>query len=294
MRSIIFKLSTLSLVTLSSFALADAGTAPAPTAAPASQQQAAPAQAATNAAAAPAAASNNPANANNTQQIETTVHQYLLKKPEVVVEALQAYQQKQMQSMQDMYKETQKLAPQFANDLFHNAQDPVAGDAKGKVSVVEFTDYQCSHCIEVASIVDKVLKANPTTRVVIKEFPIRGPLSETAARAALAANKQGKYWPFHLALYGIGSAMTEDKIYETAKAVGLNVDKLKKDMDDKAIKDQVAANQKLAVNLKLIGTPAFFIAKSDTATGAPSTAINYIPGILTQEQMQAIIAKSAS
>lgn len=282
MRSVILGLSTISFLALSSLSFAQAEVAvPAP---------ALPVPAA---ASSPNSAPALLGNA-NTQQIESTVHQYLMKKPEVVVEALQAYQQKQMQSMQDMYKETQKTAPQYANDLFHNSADPVGGDAKGKISVVEFTDYQCSHCIEVATVVDKMIETNPKVRVVVKEFPIRGGLSETAARAALAANKQGKYWPFHLALYKIGAAMTEDKIYETAKSVGLDVDQLKKDMADKAINDQVLANQKLATSLKLVGTPAFFIAKTDVKVGAPSTAINYIPGILTQEQLQAILTKIAS
>lgn len=224
-----------------------------------------------------------------TQQIEKTVHQYLMKKPEVVVEALQVYQQKQMESMQQLFKDTQKLAPQYVERLFHHEVDPMGGNANGKITLVEFSDYQCSHCIETASVIDSIIKTNSNLRVVVKEFPIRGPVSEAAARAALAANKQGKYWDFRAALFKNSAALTLDKILEIAKSIGLNTDQLKKDMDDSAVRKEIEANQNLAKSLKLVGTPAFFVAKSDIQPGAPATSINYIPGIISQQQLQDII-----
>lgn len=226
-----------------------------------------------------------------TKQIENTVHKYLMKNPQVVVEALQTYQQKQMESMQELFKDTQKMAPKYADALFHHEVDPAGGNAKGKITIVEFSDYQCSHCIETSSVVDGVIKADSSLRVVVKEFPIRGPVSDAAARAALAANKQGKYWEFRDVLFKNGAALTQDKIFELAKSIGLNVDQLKKDMDDAAIRKEVESNTKLAQTLKLVGTPAFFIAKSDVKTDAPTTAIAYIPGVITQEQLQSIIDK---
>jgi protein-disulfide isomerase len=227
-----------------------------------------------------------------TNQIESTVHQYLLKKPEVVVEALQVYQQKQMESMQQLFKETQKVAPQYADVLFHQASDPVMGQADGKIAIVEFSDYQCSHCIEMAPVMEEILKANSNVKLIVKEFPIRGGMSETAARAGLAANKQGKYAQFRAALFkasGSMPALNEDKIYEVAKSVDLNVEQLKKDMNEKSIKDAVAADQKLAKDLKLVGTPAFFIGKSDVKPGAVAGTITYVPGMLSQQQFQVMI-----
>lgn len=226
------------------------------------------------------------------KQIENTVHQYLLKKPEVVVEALQAYQQKQMESMQQLFKQTQQLAPKYADNLFHQDSNPIVGNAKGKVTVVEFSDYQCAHCIEMSPVLDAVIKANPNLKVVFKEFPIRGGLSEEAARAALAANKQGKYSEFRDALFKVSAHLTADKIYEVAKMIGLNVEQLKKDMNDKAIRGMVQADQKLAMALKLIGTPAFFIANSNIKNGASVDAISYIPGIASQQQLQTLIDKA--
>jgi protein-disulfide isomerase len=226
-----------------------------------------------------------------TKQIEATVHKYLMKNPQVVVEALQTYQQKQMESMQELFKDTQKNAPKYAEVLFHHDMDPVGGNAKGKITIVEFSDYQCSHCIETATVVDAVIKADPNIRVVVKEFPIRGAVSDAAARAALASNKQGKYWEFRDILFKNGNALTQDKIFELAQSIGLDVEKLKKDMDDAGIRKEVEANTKLAQSLKLVGTPAFFIAKSDVKPDASSAAITYIPGVITQEQLQTIIDK---
>lgn len=235
--------------------------------------------------------SNNAANG-TTNQIETTIHQYLLKKPEVVVEALQIFQQKQMESMQQLFKETQKLVPSYIDVLFQQTSDPIIGQPNGKIAVVEFSDYQCSHCIEMVPILEGVLKANPNLKLIVKEFPIRGGISETAARAGLAANKQGKYSQFRAALFkasGSMPALTEDKIFEIAQTIGLNVEQLKKDMNDQAIKDAIAANRKLAGDLKLMGTPAFFIAKSDIKHGAAADAINYAPGMLSQQQFQIML-----
>lgn len=222
-------------------------------------------------------------------RIEQTVHDYLMKKPEVIMEAVQNYQRKQYEEAEKTVKETQQNASQFATPLFHTANDPVVGDPNGKVTIVEFFDYQCPHCVEMASVMESIMKANPTLRVVYKDWPIRGPLSDFTARAALAANKQGKYYVFSHAVLQSKDPLTEANVLAIAKTVGLNVDQLKKDMDDNAVKDQVKATFKLAQDLKLFGTPAFFIGM--TNAGANSK-VNYVPGQLNQQQLQDMINKA--
>ncbi|VVC76740.1 Disulfide bond formation protein D [Aquicella siphonis] len=219
-------------------------------------------------------------------KIEEVVHQYLVSHPEVLVEAMQVLQQKQYEQAQQTVKQTQQTASSFAKSLFHQANDPVAGNPDGKVTVVEFFDYQCPHCVDMAPVMSSIIKANPDLRVVFKDFPIRGPVSEFAARAALAANKQGKYDAFSHALLTSGQPLTQDSVLQTAKTIGLNVDKLKKDMEDQSIKDQLKANIKLAQDLKLFGTPALFIGKTN-AKG--SDTISYVPGSTDQKQLQSMI-----
>jgi protein-disulfide isomerase len=219
-------------------------------------------------------------------KIESVVHEYLLKNPQVLLEVMQVLQKQQADQAQITVKQTQKAAPAFAKALFHQPNDPIAGNPNGKVTVVEFFDYQCPHCVDMAPVMAAILKANPDLRVVYKEFPIRGPISEFASRAALAANMQGKYDQFSHALLATNQPLTEEIILATAKSSGIDMDKLKKDMDSLAIKNQVQANIKLAQDLKLLGTPAIFVGKTDANGKEP---INYIPGQTDQTQLQNMI-----
>lgn len=224
------------------------------------------------------------------KQIETIVSTYLQSNPQVIISSLQSFQQKQMQEAENTIKNTQKDAPQFVQSLFHDAKDPVAGNPKGVVTIVEFFDYQCSHCVNMTSVISDAIKTSPNVRVVFKEFPIRGPVSDYAARAALAANLQGKYVVFHEALMKAKQPLTEAIVMTTAKDAGLNMDQLKKDMDSAAIKGQIATTMKLAQQLKLLGTPAFFIGKTDASA---ASSINYIPGEIPMPQLIDLIKKNS-
>lgn len=230
-------------------------------------------------------------NTTEKKQVEGVVHDYLVKNPDVVVQALQTYQQQQMDQARKTMEKTQQTAPKFAKDLFHDANDPVAGNPKGKITVVEFFDYQCPHCTEMAPVMDELIKSNPEVRVVFKEFPIRGPVSEVAAKAALAANMQGKYFEFHKALMDAHRVLTEEDILKIAQSVGLNVDKLKTDMKSDAVSNQLKATYKLAQGLQLIGTPALFVAKSDVNSSSPSTSVTFIPGQVDVAQLKTVIGK---
>ncbi len=175
------------------------------------------------------------------------------------------------------------------NLLFHNTNDPIAGNPKGKITVVEFFDYQCSHCINMAPVMSNIIKDNPNVRVVFKEFPIRGPVSEFASRAALAANKQGKYFTFSHALLTAPQPLTENAILEIAQQSGLNIEKLKKEMDNNQVQEQLKNNIKLAESLQLTGTPAFFIGKTQTKN---SKNVTFVLGAMSQSELQDAINKA--
>lgn len=219
-------------------------------------------------------------------KIEAVVHDYLIRKPEILVEAMQVLQQKQYDQAQQTVKQTQKTATTYSNALFHQSADPVAGNPDGKITIVEFFDYQCPHCIDMAPTMEAIIKANPNVRIIYKDFPIRGPMSEMSARAALAAQKQGKYHALSQALLTANKPLTQDTILDIAKNKGLNVEKLQQDMNDSTVDNQLKANIKLAQNLKLLGTPAFFIGKTDGKSD-----INYVPGQMDQKQLQDMIDK---
>lgn len=222
-------------------------------------------------------------------QIEAVVKDYLLKNPDVIVQSLQMYQQQQMNQARKTMEKTQQVAPKFAKDLFHDGSDPVIGNPNGKITLVEFFDYQCPHCVEMTPVLEGVVKADPDVKVVLKEFPIRGPVSEAAARAALAANMQGKYFELHKAMMDASRTLTEEEIYTLAQKVGLNVDKLKTDMKSDAVNQKIKATYKLAQSLELMGTPAIFVAKSSVTSSAPATAVVFIPGQVDMGRLQTVI-----
>lgn len=227
------------------------------------------------------------------QQVENIVRDYLVKNPDVIIQALQTYQQQQMDQARKSIEKTQQNSPKFANELFHNAVDPMIGNAKGKVTIVEFFDYQCSHCMDMAPVMDAAIKSNPDIKIIFKEFPIRGPVSEIAAKAALAANMQGKYFEFHKAVMATHRALTEEDLMNIAKSVGLNVNKLKEDMKSDAVSKQLKANYKLATSLQLMGTPALFIASSNVSNSSPASAIIFVPGEVDSTRLNEIIKKTS-
>ncbi len=222
--------------------------------------------------------------------IESIVHDYLLSHPEILIQISQQLQDKQMQQQQAQAKEVIKKE---ASSLFSNPQSPVAGDEKGNITLVEFFDYQCVHCEHMYPIVKSLMQKNPNLRVVFKEFPIFGQASEYAARAALAAAKQGKYVAMHDALFAandIEGKMTIAAVEAIAKKAGLNLTQLHKDMQEPAITAEIKNNYMLAQALGLPGTPGFIIAPTPGTTDATnSNKITFLPGGTTDQQLQQAI-----
>lgn len=174
--------------------------------------------------------------------------------------------------------------------LFHEPGNPVAGNPNGSVTVVEFFDYQCGHCVSMAPVMDAIIHANSNVRVVYKDFPIRGPASELAARAAIAASKQGKYYQFNHALLTSNDSLSENNIMQIAKDLGLNVEKLKKDMNSSSVTNLLKSTEKLADTLNVSGTPAFFIGKTNANN---MSNVESVLGEMSQSELQDAINKAS-
>ncbi len=225
------------------------------------------------------------------KQVDGLVHDYILQNPEVLVQSLQSYQQKQMDQTRKSFDKIQADAPQFANRLFHSASDPVAGNPNGAVTLVEFFDYQCPHCVEMTPVIDHMIQSNDNLRVVFKEFPIRGPMSNAATRAALAAQKQGKYFDMHKALMASKTQPLTDKIIDDiAQSIGLDMTKFKADMKDASIDAQIKADYELAKDMKIMFTPVLFISRTD---GKPNT-VTFIPGQAPESALTDAVKKAAA
>jgi protein-disulfide isomerase len=188
--------------------------------------------------------------------IEKIVHDYLLQHPEVIRDAIQALQAKEEQSKADA--QTQAVL-QNKDALFNDPGTPVAGNPMGDVTIVEFFDYHCPYCKAVASPLKKLIEADKGVRLVMKEFPILGPDSLLASRAALAAVGQGKYWDFHQALMEHRGQFDMEVIKTIAAKVGLDPAKLEADMEKQKDQPEIATNRKLAETLNISATPTFII-----------------------------------
>ena len=146
-----------------------------------------------------------------------------------------------------------------ASELKNDPTAPIAGNPNGDVVVVEFFDYRCGVCKRVLPIVLELLEKDPKVKLVYKEWPILGPESVFAARAALASRSQGKYVAFHNEMMRAQGAFDEASVMAMAKRVGLDTAKLRKDMESPEIEAVLKKNFELADALRLNGTPSFVV-----------------------------------
>ena len=190
------------------------------------------------------------------QAIEAIVRDYLIKNPDVMLEVLEAAKEK---INSDAQAQRTATLTERRQEIFADPNAPVAGNPKGDVTLVEFFDYRCPYCKQVTPSIDALLGEDKQLRIVYKEFPVLGPESITAARAALAARKQGKYEALHRALMDMKGQINEAAILNVAKSVGLDVERLKRDMEAPEIDRMLQANHQLAAALEIRGTPAFVV-----------------------------------
>jgi len=195
---------------------------------------------------------------NKTQRSEIgdIVKEYLLTNPEILRDAFQELQRREQLAEANR---AQSLIKDNAANLFRNEGDLVAGNSEGSVTMVEYFDYNCGYCKRAMPDILKLVDEDKDLKIVMKEFPILGPGSTFAARAALASKKQGKYWEFHLALMRQRGAVTEESTLKVAEKLGLDIDQLKTDMQSKDIEELLGANMSVAQSLGINGTPAFII-----------------------------------
>lgn len=223
------------------------------------------------------------------KEIEKVIHDYLISNPEVLLEASQALQQKQQQNMQ---QQAQSAIQENADQLF-DGKFTTVGNPKGAVTIVEFFDYQCIHCKKMSPTLDSLIKKDSGLRVIYKEFPIFGKSSETASRAALAAGMQGKYQAMHNALLKTEKRLDDQIVMDVAKSVGLDLNKLKKDMNSQEVTDMLDANRQLAEKLHLMGTPAFIVASTPDGKFKAGSEPSFVPGAASEESLQEMIKKAA-
>ena len=157
---------------------------------------------------------------------------------------------------------------------------PVAGNADGDITIVEYFDYQCPYCRKIEPELRQVVQDDGKVRLIWKDWPILGPVSVIASRMALASRYQDKYIQAHEALIGVSSKLTEPRISELLAGAGIDVDRCKRDLatNAKAIDAIVARNNDQASAFGFKGTPSFIVGKFR------------VPGMLTMAEFERVIA----
>jgi protein-disulfide isomerase len=215
--------------------------------------------------------------AGQSKAVEALIRDYLRDHPEVVSDALKTMVKQQRDSEAERLKLNIRA---LAKDLKDDPDSPVA-NPDGDVTVVEFFDYECPYCKGLAPKLHELIDGDTKVRFVFKDYPVLGPISLFASRAALASRKQDKYIPFHFAMMAVKGQMTEDFVLVAAKDAGLDIERLQQDMAAPEIADILDRNRRLAKGLNIEGTPNFVIGET-LIPGAVD--ISYIKDVIKKER----------
>ena len=218
-----------------------------------------------------------PLNDAQKQAIEKMIHQYILDHPEVILEAVQRHRDKAEEAKKAHAK---AAVSSLRKEIENDPTSPVAGNAKGDVTIVEFFDYRCGYCKRVHPTMVELLKEDKNLRFVFKEFPILGPDSMIAARAALAVWRMHpeKYAAVHDAFMTGRGALDEASVMALAGKLGIDQAALKKAMADPEVETILTKNFQLAEALGINGTPAFIVGSE------------VVPGAVDKETLKKLIA----
>jgi protein-disulfide isomerase len=200
-------------------------------------------------------------------EIEAIIKDYLLQKPEILREAIDVLEAREKVAET---KARQEIVSDPSGPLFSAANQAVIGNREGKITLIEFFDYNCGYCKRAVSDLARLMKDNPDLRVVLRDLPILSPGSVEAAKIANAFLRQfqgEKFWEFHQKLLGSHGPAGKDEALAIAKDLGADMDKLAKDAAAPGITSGIEESGKLAKSLQVTGTPTYVIGE-DVAVGA--------------------------
>ncbi len=212
------------------------------------------------------------------EEVNQLIHDYIIKNPEILIEAGQILQKRQAEAQQNA-----AISAISANKevLFNNDTSPVIGNPEGSDIIVEFYDYQCGHCKDMNPSISELLSDNPSAKIILKELPIFGGNSEFAAKASLAVFKIApkSFAHFHKQLLDVEGPLSEEKVIATAKKLDINVNKMKSAMEKPEIQAELKQNFQIAQKIGIQGTPAFVL------TNKELSKFGYIPGATSKDNL---------
>ena len=224
------------------------------------------------------------------QQVKRLALDALRESPELVLEIIRDNPEiitQVMSILQERERNQQAQVAQAAldthrNALFNQPHGPMLGNPDGDVTIVEFFDYNCGYCRRSSRVIHDLLEADNQIRVVLREWPILGDGSQFAGRASLAAQQQDQYQAFHWALMDLPGQATEASVMDAASTLGLDVEKLRRDMAAPEVDAHLALSNQLARALGFTGTPGFVVGNT------------VVPGFISLEHLQELAQQSRS
>ena len=201
------------------------------------------------------------------KQVETLIENFIRENPVLLRDVLTRLAQSEAEAAQQAAMEL----------VYDDSGDPYVGADQPGLIIYEFSDYNCGYCKRVFPDLMAILEADPSLRLVVKEFPILAESSVLAARAAIAAQAQKKFPAFHRALMGWRGRLDGEAINKMAREVGLDTKQLQKDMQAERTERILNRTRQAASALDLRGTPALIIGK------------NIIPGAISREEILSLI-----
>ena len=194
-------------------------------------------------------------NTSDKAAIEEIIADYLRDNPEKIVESLRLAQEREEQKRQaNTQQKIESLQSYFAS-----AELPSIGRPNADVTIVEFFDYNCGYCKRALPDVQKIAEKDKNVRFVFMEMPILSQASREAAKWAMAAHNQGKYFEYHAALMNFRGSKNAGALEKMAKDVGLDIDRMKQDVASQAVERKISESLNIAREIGINGTPAFIV-----------------------------------
>ena len=212
------------------------------------------------------------------EAFRSEVRAYLMENPEVILEAVDALEQRQMAQQAEADND---LVANNAEAIFEDGYSWVGGNPDGDITVVEFMDYRCGYCRRAKEEVEELIESDGNIRFVLKEFPILGEASTLASRFAIATRRVAgdeAYKSVHDALMTLSGDPTEPVLTRMANTLGLDADAIMTEMNSPDIDEEIAEVRALAQTLQINGTPTFVMGDE------------LVRGYVTLDQMRQIVA----
>jgi protein-disulfide isomerase len=192
-------------------------------------------------------------------EIGSIIKDYIMKNPELLRDAINELDARDKAAAAAARN---KLVGDAQSPLFTSPYQAVVGNQDGKVTLVEFFDYNCGYCKKMLPDIGRLIKDEPDLRVILRDYPILSDASVDAAEVAAAVRNQfkgEKFWEFHQKLLGSHGPVGRDQALAVAQGLGADMDKINKDMNDPTVKEGLDESDRLGRDLALNGTPSYVV-----------------------------------